>query len=414
MHLRVVTVLGLIFVPGVVHAEDWPGWRGPRTDGTVSDTGFPLTWSATSNVKWKLELTGTGHSSPIVSRGKVFVAGCVEADKARVLYCVDRATGKLLWTKTAVVSDLEKKHGENSWASSTPAADGERVYITFLDKSQLRVFCFDYDGKLLWDQAPGEFYSMHGFCSPPILYRDLLIVNADQDAPAGKKAYIVALDKRTGAERWRIDRPSRLRSYCPPVVVEAAGKKQMVLTGGKCVTSYDPDTGRQLWIIDGPTEQFVSSMVLHNGVLLLTAGFPVYWVMAVDPSGTGNATKTHVLWSKKNEGGYVPSPVAHDGKLYLVDDKGLASCWDVKTGKQYWQEQLSRSKHHASAVAADGRIYFTSDEGVTFVVKASDEFELLAKNPLGEKVYSSPAFSDGDIIVRGAKHLWCVSVTGPR
>jgi outer membrane protein assembly factor BamB len=187
-----------------------------------------------------------------------------------------------------------------------------------------------------------------------------------------------------------------------------------VLTGSKCVTSYDPDTGKQLWIIDGPTEQFVSSMVMHDGVLLLTAGFPVYWVMAIDPSGTGNVTKTHVLWSKKNEGGYVPSPVANDGKLFLVDDKGLSSCWDVKSGKQYWQEQLSRSKHHASAVAADGRVYFTSDEGVTFVVKAGDQYELLAKNPLGEKVYSSPAFSDGDIFIRGAKHLWCLSANGRR
>ncbi len=418
MHLRAVSALALIFVSGSVtgsaRAEDWPGWRGPRADGTVTDPGHPLTWSATTGVKWKLELPGAGHSSPVVSRGKVFVAGCVEADKARVLYCADRATGKLLWAKAAVVSELEKKHGENSWASSTPAADGERVYITFLDKAQLRVFCFDYDGKLFWDKTPGEFHSMHGFCSPPVLYSDLLIVNADQDAPAGKKAYIVAFDKRTGAERWRIDRPNRLRSYCPPVIVGAAGKKQMVLTGSKCVTSYDPDTGKQLWVIDGPTEQFVSSMVLHNGVLLLTAGFPVYWVMAIDPSGTGNVTKTHVLWAKKNEGGYVPSPVAHDGKLFLVDDKGLASCWDVKTGKQYWQEQLSRSRHHASAVAADGRIYFTSDDGVTFVVKASDEYELLAKNPLGEKVYSSPAFSDGDIFIRGAKHLWCVATPGRR
>ena len=152
---------------------------------------------------------------------------------------------------------------------------------------------------------------MHGFCSPPMLYKDLVIVNGDQDAPDGQTAYIVALDKQTGEEKWRIDRPNKLRSYCPPVVVDAAGKKQMVLTGSKCVASYDPDTGKQHWIIDGPTEQFVSSMVLHDGVLLMTAGYPVHWVMAIDPAGSGNVTKTHVLWSKKNEGGYVPSPVAH-------------------------------------------------------------------------------------------------------
>lgn len=239
-------------------------------------------------------------------------------------------------------------------------------------------------------------------------------MNADQDAPAGQKAYIVAFDKKTGEEKWRIDRPNKLRSYCPPVIVNAAGKTQMVLTGSKCVTSYDPDTGKQLWLIDGPTEQFVSSMVLHDGVLLLTAGFPVHWVMAIDPSGSGNVTKTHVLWSKKNEGGYVPSPVAHAGKLFLVTDDGKASCWNVKTGELYWQEQLSRSKHHASAVAADGRVYFTSDEGITFVVKAGDDYELLAKNALGEKVFASPAFSDGDIIIRGAKHLWCIGAKPAR
>jgi outer membrane protein assembly factor BamB len=283
------------------------------------------------------------------------------------------------------------------------------VYITFLDKPRLRVFCYDYDGKLVWEKTPGEFHSMHGFCSPPILYKDLVIVNADQDAPAGQRAYIVAFDKKTGEEKWRIDRPNKLRSYCPPVIVHAAGKQQMVLTGSKCVTAYDPDTGKVIWIVDGPTEQFVSSIVLHDGIILLTAGFPVYWVMAIDPSGTGDVTKTHVLWKKKNEGGYVPSPVAAGGKLFLVTDTGLASCWDVKSDKMCWQEQLSRSKHHASAIVADGRIYFTSDEGTTFVLKASDEYELLAKNPLGERVFASPAFSNGDIFIRGAKHLWCIA-----
>jgi outer membrane protein assembly factor BamB len=344
-----------------------------------------------------------------VSKGRVFVTGCVEKDKARVLYCADRASGKLLWERTVVVAELEKKHGENSWASSTPAADGERVYVTFLDRPQLRVYCYDYSGKLLWEKNPGEFHSVHGFCSPPVLYGDLVIVNGDQDAPKGQRAYIVALDRKTGAERWRIDRPNKLRSYCPPVIVDAAGKKQMVLTGSKCVASYDPDTGKQLWIVDGPTEQFVSGVVLHDGMILLTAGFPVYWVMAIDPSGSGNVTRTHVRWSKKNEGSYVPSPVASGGKLFLVDDIHYkASCWDVKTGKMEWQEQLGRVKFRSSAALAEGRVYFTAEDGVTYVVKASDEYELLAKNPLGERVYASPAFSDGDIFIRGAKHLWCI------
>jgi outer membrane protein assembly factor BamB len=397
--------LVVVTVGGTAPAEDWAGWRGPRADGTVSDAGYPLKWGATENVKWKTPVPGGGHSSPVVSNGRVFVTGCVEAKKQRVLYCLDRATGNVLWERVVLVADLEKKHGENSWASSTPAADGERVYVTFLDKPNLRVYCYDFAGNKLWEKSPGEFHSVHGFCSPPTLYKDTVVVNGDQDA----KAYLVALDRATGEERWRADRPNRTRSYCPPVVIDAAGKKQLVLTGSKSVAGYDPDTGKQHWVMDGPTEQFVSSMVLHDGVLLLTAGFPKHWVMAIDPSGSGNVTKSHVLWAKPNEGGYVPSPVAHGGRLFLVDDKGVASCWDVKTGTRHWKERLSGSGHHASAVAADGRIYLTADDGVTFVLKAGDTFEVLAKNPLGEKVYSSPAFSDGHIFLRGAGHVWCVA-----
>lgn len=398
----------LVIATGIAAAEDWPAWRGPRGDGTVSDAGYPLTWTATQNVKWKFPINGSGHSSPVVSKGKVFFASCVEGEKQRVLHCLDRATGKELWRRVAVTAELERKHGENSWASSTPAADGERVYITFLDRPKLRVFCYDYAGTLLWEKTPGEFHSQHGFCSPPVLYKDIVIVNGDQDAPKGQSAYLVALDRATGEERWRADRPNKLRSYCPPTIVDAAGRKQMVLTGSKCVAGYDPDTGKQLWLVDGPTEQFVSSMVMHDGLLLLTAGFPQHWVMAIDPAGSGNVTKSHVRWSKPNEGGYVPSPVAHGGNLFLVDDRGVASCWDVQSGKQRWKERLGTTGHHASAVAADGRVYFTADDGVTTVVRAAAEFEVLARNPLGEKVYASPAFSDGAIVIRGEKHVFCI------
>ena len=407
MHSRAFfSLLSLLTLAiGLTCAEDWPGWRGPSSDGTVSETGFPLTWSSTENVKWKTGLPGTGHSSPIISKGKVFVAGCIENEKKRVLYCLDRNNGKILWEKCSVVTDLEKKHNENSWASSTPAADGERVYITFFDNPQMRVYCYDYQGNLLWEKNPGEFHSVHGFCSPPTLYKDLVIVNGDQDA----KAFIVALDKLTGNEVWRTDRPNRTRSYCPPVVIDTPEKKQLVLTGSKCVASYDTDTGKQNWIVDGPTEQFVSSMVYHQGVLLLTAGFPEHWVMAINPNGNGNVSKTHVLWARQKEGGYVPSPVAHAGKLFLVDDQGVASCWDVKTGKQYWKERLSGKGHHASAVAADGRIYLTADDGVTFVLSATEQFEVLSKNPLGDRVFASPAFSNGEIFIHSSKALWCIS-----
>src|SRR5262249_50849070 len=148
------------------------------------------------------------------------------------------------------------------------------------------------DGREVWKHSPGKFFSVHGFCSSPTLYQDLVILNGDQDAAA----YVVALDKATGQERWRVDRPHRTRSYCPPLVFDVTGKRQLVLTGSQCVASHDPDTGRQHWLLDGPTEQFVASMVEHNGLLFLTAGFPTYHLMAIRPDGSGNVTHTHVAW----------------------------------------------------------------------------------------------------------------------
>jgi outer membrane protein assembly factor BamB len=405
MHVRPPAAgLAVFLLCGLAAADDWPGWRGPRADGTAADTGYPVTWDAKTNVRWKTPVPGTGHSSPVVSKGRVFVTSCVEDEKKRVLYCVDRATGAITWERVVLSADLEKKHRDNTYASSTPAADGERVYVTFLDYPRMRVYCYDFAGTRLWEATPGEFHSQHGFCSPPVLHGDLVIVNGDQDA----KAYIVALDKKTGNEVWRADRPNKTRSYCPPVVVEAAGKKQLVLTGSKCVASYDPDTGKRLWIVDGPTEQFVSSVVLHDGLILMTAGFPQHCVMAIDPSGSGNVTGTHVRWGHSNNGGYVPSPVAHDGRFFVVDDKGMATTWAVKTGDKLWEERLSGSGHHASAVVAEGRVYFTADDGVTHVLKAGDTFERMARNPLGEAVRASPAFSDGEIFLRGARHLFCI------
>ncbi len=396
-------VLACFLILVALPAADWPSWRGPTNDGRSADTGFPLTWSPTENVKWKTPLAGTGHSSPVVVGGKIFVTGCIEKEGRRVLYCLDRKGGAILWEKTVVTAKLEGKHGLNSFASSTPATDGERVYVTFYDTPRVRVFCYDIAGQKLWEKSPGEFHSKHGFCSSPMLYGKLVIVNCDQDAVA----YVVAFDKTTGEEVWRTDRPNRTRSYCPPVVFEAAGRKQLVMTGSKCVAGYDPDTGKQLWIVDGPTEQFVSSMVMSDGLLFLTAGFPEYWVMAIRPDGNGNVTKTHVAWSKKKEGGYVPSPVAAGGHFFVVADDGIGTCWEATTGKLNWKERLG--KHFSgSTVAAEGRIYVTDDSGSTYVLKAADTFELLAKNTLGEKCFTSPAFSDGEIFIRGEQHLFCI------
>jgi outer membrane protein assembly factor BamB len=393
---------------------DWPMWRGLKGDGTTAETGFPTHWTATENVRWKTPIPGKGHSSPIVWGDRVFVTSAIEQGdpaepKDRLLLCIDRKDGRVLWQKTVVKARLESLHKLNSRASSTPATDGERVYVTFLDNPKVVVAAYDFAGNEVWQVSPGEFESVHGFCSPPILYKDLVIVNCDQDAFKKKKpAYIVAFDRTTGSERWRIDRTHRIRSYCPPLIVEAAGRMQMVLTGAETVASYDPDTGKPLWTVDGPTEQFVASMVYSKGLFLLTAGYPTYHVMGIKPDGTGNVTKSHVAWHVENGGaGYVPSPVAYGDWVFLVHDNGQATCRDAATGKLRWMERLG--KHHsASPVCAEGRLYFTDDDGTTWVVKARDKFELIEKNPIGEECYASPAFSKGEIFIRGLKQLYCI------
>jgi hypothetical protein len=407
--------LVLFSAPALADGGNWPMWRGPRGDGTSRETGFPTHWTATENVRWKTPIQGRGHSSPIVWGDRVFVTSAIESGDAnepkdRLLLCIDRKDGRVIWQKTVLRAKLEGIHKLNSRASSTPATDGERIYVTFLDDPKVVIAAYDFQGNEVWRVSPGEFESKHGFCSPPILYKDLVIVNCDQDAFGKKKpAYIVAVDRKTGTEKWRIDRTHRIRSYCPPLIVEAAGKMQMVLTGAETVASYDPDTGKPHWTIDGPTEQFVASMVYSKGLFFLTAGFPTYHVMGIKPDGSGNVTRTHVAWHvEKGGAGYVPSPVAHGDHIFLVHDEGRATCRDALTGKLYWNERLG--KHHsASPVCAEGRLYFTDDDGITWVVKADSKFDLIEKSPLGEECYASPAFSRGEIFLRGTRHLYCIA-----
>src|SRR5439155_1343089 len=211
-----------------------------------------------------------------------------------------------------------------------------------------------------------------------VLHKNLVILNEDQDHPS---AFIVALDKTTGAERWRVERPG-VRSYCPPLIADAAGRTQMVLSGSDHVTSYDPDTGKKLWEIDGPTEQFVASFVYHDGLFFMTGGFPERHVLAIRPDGSGDVTQTHVAWRTMEGAGYVPSPVAWEHHVYLVNDGGIATCWEAKTGRECWHERLGR-RHWASPVAADGRLYFTAEDGTTYVLRAGPKFEVLAKNKFG-------------------------------
>ena len=387
-----------------VLAENWPGWRGPRGDGTSLEKNVPVRWSETQNVMWKVPIPGKEHASPIVWGRHIFVVTAIKEKKQRILLCLDRKDGQTLWQRVVFEAPMERINRLNSYASSTPATDGERVYVSFLDRDKMFVAAYDFDGNKVWEVRPGVFSSMHGYCSSPVIWKDKVIVNGDHDGPS----YIVALSRATGQTIWKTPRPNRTRSYCTPIIRQIDGRNQMILSGTKCVASYDPDTGKQHWLIDGPTEQFVASIVYNGELLFMTCGFPKRFIQAIRPDGRGNVTDTHVLWQKDRDCSYVPSPIAFGPYFLVVADNGIATCFEAKTGKSCWRERLG-PHYSASLVSANGLVYFLSDKGVMTVVKPGAELEIVARNELGQNTYASPAISDSQIFLRGAKHLYCIS-----
>lgn len=401
-------------------AENWPAWRGPRGDGTSTEKNVPVKWSGTENVLWKTPLA-IGHASPIVWGDRLFIVEAVADTEGRNLLCLDKHSGKVLWSQTVVKSPLEKKHRENSHASSTPATDGKLVYVAFLDVQDMVVAAYDFTGKPQWVARPGVFKSVHGFCTSPILHNDKVIVNGDHDG----ESYLAALDKATGKTLWKVSRANKTRSYCAPLIRQLSGRTQMILSGDRSVASYDPDTGKQHWYFKGPTEQYVASLVYNEkaDLLFMTAGFPQHHLLGLRHNGSGHLgdiyhlpeiTHPQVAWhhTKASMVSYVPSPISEGDYFLVVGDQGHANCLLAKTGEPLWSEKIGRS--HASLVSANGLVYFLNDDGVAYVVKPGRTFELVAKNELGEPTYASPAISDGRLYLRGDKHLFCIGSAGAR
>lgn len=399
-----------------VRAENWPGWRGPRGDGTSLEQGIPVRWSSTENIAWKVPVPYIGHASPVVWEDRVFLVGTDLEKQDRMLTAFDRKTGRQLWSRSVVHTPLEGKHRLNSFASSTPVAGGQRLYVSFLDHGKMCIAAYDFAGDEKWKVQPGVFSSVHGYCSSPIIFEDKLIINGDHDGDA----YLVALDKASGQTIWKTPRENRTRSYCTPIVREIDGRTQMVLSGNKCVASYDPHDGARHWIIDGPTEQFVASIVYSHDLLFVTGGFPEHHVLTIKPNGAGNVTSSHIAWHHTGKlASYVPSPIAVGDYFLIVSDDGLATCLEANSGKVQWSNKMSRHSS-ASLVAAGGLVYFLDDFGVTQVVKPGPEFEAVAVNKLfepgaGEEdlCSASPAISQGQIFIRSDKFLFCIGPSVP-
>lgn len=401
--LAIVIAFGWIALS--TQGENWPCWRGPRGDGTSLEGSVPTAWSSTHNIAWKTPIPGEGHSSPVIWEDRVFLTTALKETQERVLLCLDRTNGKELWQQTVLRAPLEAKNAENSHASATPATDGERVYVTFLDQKEVVVAAYDFSGKQQWLARPGQFYSQWGFSHNPVLFEDKVIVGCDSKG----ENFIVALARKDGRIIWKTPRENPTQSYGIPLIREMAGRVQMVLAGNKSVSSYDPATGKRLWVVDGPSDDSIITPAYNEraGLVLTSSSWPKRVLLAIRTDGEGNVTDSKVIWRSTEAAPYVPSPLSYGDWFFtssFASKEGF--CLEAATGSVMWREKMGL--HHASPVVANGLVYFLNDDGVTHVVKAGPKYELVARNEIGEKTYASPAFAPGAIYLRGFKNLYCI------
>lgn len=391
----------ILAVPGA--ETEWPAFRGPSGRSLVYETKIPMRWSATENVAWKTELPGRGNSSPVVWGERIFTTA--EGEKAgkgpeRLLLCYGRKDGKLLWKHaTEAPKEVETLWWKNTYASSTPATDGERV-IAFFGNGGL--LCTDLDGKRLWHRDLGPFPTTHGPGASPVLYKDLVILIQDQNKGTPLCA---AFDKKTGEERWRRERKQNM-CWSSPVLLRVGDRDELVFNGSHEVTSYDPSTGETLWTCAGPSREAVP-MIAAGGGLLFSASGRNGPIFAIRPGGKGNVSDTHVAWRNEIGGPHVPTPQYHDGRLYAINDTGVLTCLEAATGATLYQQRL-RGWFSMSPLLVGELLLLVNEDGLTTIIKSGPDCEILAENDLREKTLATPAVLGGRIYFRTEKHLICV------
>jgi outer membrane protein assembly factor BamB len=408
----------LLIASPAVMAEDWKQFRGPGGLGVSSDKDVPLKWSETENVLWKTKLPGFGDSCPIAVGDAIFLttySGYAESLKnpgdqsklVRHLVRLDRKTGVVKWTKDVPPVLPESNYrsgtdGQHGYASSTPASDGKHVYV-FFGKSG--VFCFDLTGKQIWSKSVGDKTHGWGSASSPVLYKDLVIVNAGIESGA-----VIALNKSDGSQAWKL--PGAGSCWGSPILVDApGGKTEIVLSlAGKPgkIVGIDPESGKKVWTCDGNNDGYICpSVVYHEGIVYAIGGRSNHSV-AVKAGGTGEVMP---LWTARADS-RVNSPVYHDGYLYWFNEqRGQAFCLDAATGKEMYSERMKiGGRAYASPIYADGKIYYVGDDATTFVVAAKPQYELLATNKLEDtsRTNASPVVDNGRLLIRTDKHLYCI------
>jgi outer membrane protein assembly factor BamB len=411
--------------------DDWPRWRGPNNDGMARGDA-PLEWSDTKNIAWRATIPGRGHSSPVIWGDKIFLTTAVPAGDAPasqvqqgsgrgagggagtgrehkfLVLCLNRHTGKVIWERVArSATPHEGYHGKyGSFASNSPVTDGKHLYAFFGSRG---LYKYDLNGNLVWqkDFPPMRMRLQFGEGSPTSLDGDTLYLKFDQE----EGSYLVAIDKNSGKELWRVSR-DELSSWSPPLVVTHNGRKQVVVSASTRVRSYDPATGKLIWETAGLGSNVIPAPVTANNMVYVMSGHREPNMLAVRLGREGNLTGTDAIaWTNDRGNSYSASPVLHDDKLYFVSDNGMISCLNALTGEPYYRQQRLPKPYtlKSSPVGANGKLYVSTESGDVVVVKMGEKYEVLAINTLADQMFiSTPAITGGSIYLRGPETLYCI------
>ena len=395
------------------HAENWTQFRGAGGQGISNEKNVPVKWSTTENVAWRVAIKGEGWSSPVYQDGRVYLTAAVpiegggKLDRSLRTMCLDAKNGEQVWDVEVFTQDStnSKIHNKNSHASPTPIIADDRIYVHFGTKGTA---CLKLDGDVVWRNNSLQYSPVHGNGGCPVLVDGALIYSAD----GASKPFVAALDAKTGKLRWKKQRPpivnQRHFSFSTPLVLKIKGRTQVISPGSNMVIAYDPANGDTIWQVDYVGYSVIPRPVYGQGLVFISTGYNTPTLIAIDPTGSGNVTETHVKWTLKKTVSHTPSFVLVGRELYFVSDRGVATCLDAVTGEQHWQERLG-GNYSSSPVVIDGKIYFQSEQGDAVVIEASSTYALLAKNSLKARTLASYAVADSSLFIRTKEHLYRIS-----
>jgi outer membrane protein assembly factor BamB len=390
--------------------QEWTRFRGPNGTGISNDKRIPVTWTE-QDFRWRVPIPGEGHSQPVIWGDRIFLTSATDVGRERALLCLDKHTGRELWSKRYVLPTHRPQNRNASYANGSPVVDGERVIASFVSRDHFWVRAFDHAGGERWSRDLGTFESQHGHGASPIIYGNTVIVTNDQDGDS----FVVALDLETGKDVWKTPRraPRGGTAYGTPCIHPLpGGEVELLLSSqGHGISSLDPGTGALNWEAPVYDKRMVASPVVAGEVVIGSCGQgggAGNYLSAVKLGGKGDVSKTHVAYTLRKATPYVPTPLYADGRLYLISDGGIASALEPATGREIWSERL-RAEFFGSPVLIDGKIYCASSKGEMIVFATGDTFQLLARNPLGEGTHSTPCVEGGRLYLKTFTHLVCIN-----